>query len=357
MKKPTVIDLFCGAGGLSKGFIDAGFSVVWANDVKKTFLETYKKNHPCTAVVCGDIKKIPSEKIKKDIGALKADVVIGGPPCQGFSAAGMRLIDDPRNALFREFVRVVKDLSPSWVVLENVWNLPIINGGKARKMIIDAFKEIGYRVGDGVLLAADYGVPQMRKRCFFIGTKTKNRIEFPGPTYPPGKLFKKHEMIRYKTVRDAIRDLPPIENGESHPEIPSHTVTKLNGLNLERITHVPEGGYAPNIPKRIRPKESKRGGYFYDWYRRLSWDLPSRTIIGSDKLFHPEQDRKLSLREAARLQSFGDDYTFTGPLRQQYLQVGNAVPPKMAKAVAKAIMKKIRGGRPSHSAHMSNQRR
>ena len=131
-KKPTVIDLFCGAGGLSKGFSMAGFDVVWANDIKKVFAKTYELNHQNTEVVVGDIRNIPSDSIKKSVGGKKIDVIIGGPPCQGFSAAGMRLIDDPRNGLFKEFVQVVNDFKPEWVVMENVWNLPLINKGKAR---------------------------------------------------------------------------------------------------------------------------------------------------------------------------------------------------------------------------------
>lgn len=341
MSELTVIDLFCGAGGLSDGFKNAGFDVVWANDIREIFIRTFEENHPGTIAVYGDIKGISSDRIKGDIGNKKVHAVIGGPPCQGFSAAGMRLIDDSRNSLFKEFVRIVKDMNPEWVVMENVWNLPLINGGKAKNMILEAFTEIGYKMDYGVLLSADYGVPQMRKRCFFIGTNTGKKIEFPGPVYPPAKLFKESEMKKYKTVREAISDLPPLKNGGKHPAINGHEVTKLNDLNLRRISHVPEGGYAPDIPKDIRPKEARRGGYFYDWYRRLKWDLPSRTIIGSDKLFHPDQDRKLSVREAARLQSFDDGYVFSGSIRQQYLQVGNAVPPKMAKAVAETIKRKL----------------
>lgn len=341
MKRFTVLDLFCGAGGLSEGFKSAGFDVVWANDIKEIFVKTYEANHPETKTVCGDLRNIKSSKIKKEIGIDSVDVVIGGPPCQGFSAAGMRLIDDSRNQLFKEFVRVVRDFSPKWVVMENVWNLPLINKGKAKDMIIESFRNIGYDIEFGVLLAADYGVPQMRKRCFFIATRTGKNIEFPGPIYPPAKLFSKEYMKKYSTVRQAIGDLPPINAGEHHKKIQNHVSSKLSELNLKRISHVPEGGYAPDIPKNIRPKESKRGGFFYDWYRRLSWDLPSRTIIGSGKLFHPEQDRKLTLLESARLQSFSDDYIFLGGIGQKYLQIGNAVPPKLAKAVALVIKKKL----------------
>ncbi len=341
MTEYTAIDLFCGAGGLSEGFRQAGFKIVWANDIEKTFLKTYRKNHPETLVICENIKNIPSEKIKHDIGLDTVGVVMGGPPCQGFSAAGTRLIDDPRNALFKEFVRIVKDFKPKWFVMENVWNLPIINNGKAKDMILRAFHKIGYNVEWGVLLAADYDVPQMRKRCFFIGTSTKQKIHFPGPTYPPAKLFNKEEMKMYKTVKETIGDLPPISHGETHPTISNHSARELNELDLKRISHVPEGGYAPNIPEKIRPKENTRGGYFYDWYRRLFWDLPSRTIIGSDKLFHPTQHRKLSAREVARLQSFSDNYVFLGSLHSQYVQIGNAVPPKMAYAVASKIKEQL----------------
>jgi DNA (cytosine-5)-methyltransferase 1 len=340
-ERPKVIDLFSGCGGLSLGFVNAGFDVVLATDIWEISLETHKKNLSNSKVILGDIckKEIQSEifsTIKSDI-----DVIVGGPPCQGFSSCGLRLIDDPRNSLFKEFVKMVNHFRPSIFLMENVWNLPLLNGGIAKDMILDEFKSIGYSIDYQILLAADYGVPQMRKRCVFIGNRFDGLNSFPGRNYSAAQLFKKKEMSEYVSVKTAIGDLPPLTHGSCNDSFKNHCCRRLNKLDYERISFVPEGGYAPDIPKSIRPKENKRGGYFYDWYRRLKWDEPSRTIIGSDKLFHPDQNRKLSVRECARLQSFPDSFEFFGSLNQQYKQIGNAVPPMMAFEIAKSIKKDL----------------
>lgn len=329
--KINVVDLFAGAGGLSKGFEKAGYCIKVAVEFDKQIAETYKINHPDTAVLVGDIKNIKTEEILREarVNREEVDIVIGGPPCQGFSQAGRRMIDDPRNALFKEFVRVVKEIRPYYFLMENVTNLFLMKGGKIKAEIIEEFKKCGYSVDARILTAADYGVPQVRKRAIFIGNRVDQENPFPLSKYKP-------EM--YITVKEAIGDLPlRLMPGEKSNSVPNHETKRLKETDLERIRHIPEGGYAPDIPKEIRPKEARRGGYFYDWYRRLEWNKPSRTIIATDKLYHPSENRKLSVREVARLQSFDDNFIFYGTTASQYKQVGNAVPPQMAYSIGDSL--------------------
>lgn len=321
----NVIDLFAGAGGLSNGFIKAGFNVIAAVEYDNQIAETYSKNHTNTRTIIADLREMTTNQLLDFAGVYPhdVDIIIGGPPCQGFSQAGKRLVDDPRNQLFREFIRVLKDIQPSFFVMENVTNLMLMKKGKIKQEIISEFEQAGYTVDARILFAADYGVPQTRKRAVFLGNKYGVPNLFPKP-----KFFEDN----YITVRQAIGDLI-----ELNPGIPNHETKPLNKLDKLRISYVPEGGFAPDIPLKIRPKEAKRGGFFYDWYRRLDWDKPSRTIIATDKLYHPSENRKLSVRESARLQSFSDDFIFYGSLASQYKQVGNAVPPLLANAIAEMV--------------------
>lgn len=321
----NVIDLFAGAGGLSNGFIQAGFKVIAAVEYDNQIAETYSRNHTNTRTIITDLRKITTNRLLDlaGISSQDVDLIIGGPPCQGFSQAGKRLVDDPRNQLFREFIRVLKDIQPGFFVMENVTNLMLMKRGTIKREIINEFEQAGYTVDARILFAADYGVPQKRKRAIFLGNKYGVPNSFPKP-----KLFEGN----YVTVRQAIGDLI-----ELNSEIPNHETKPLNKLDKLRISYVPEGGFAPDIPAKIRPKEAKRGGFFYDWYRRLDWDKPSRTIIATDKLYHPSENRKLSVRESARLQSFSDDFHFYGSLASQYKQVGNAVPPFLANAIATEV--------------------
>ena len=331
----NVIDLFAGAGGLSKGFERAGYCIRAAIEFDKQIADTYKMNHSDTAILVGDIRNIKTEEILQEARMERdeIDLVMGGPPCQGFSQAGRRMIDDPRNTLFKEFVRVVKEIQPYYFLMENVTNLFLMKGGKIKQEIIEEFKKCGYKVDARILTAADYGVPQLRKRAIFIGNRVNQENPFPLRTHMPET---------YLTVKEAIGDLPArIIPGVSNESIPNHETKRLKDTDYERISHVPEGGYAPDIPKEIRPKEARRGGYFYDWYRRLEWNKPSRTIIATDKLYHPSENRKLSVRELARIQSFEDSFIFYGTIASQYKQVGNAVPPKMSYAIGVAIKPNI----------------
>jgi len=201
-RKLIAIDLFCGAGGMSAGFRDAGFDIIWANDSEKTFCQTYSVNHMKTRVVHGDIRKITTEEIKRDIGNKKVNIVFGGPPCQGFSHAGRRDPKDPRNSLFMDFVRVVEGLQPEFFVMENVPGILTMKtqeGENVVDIILREFDKIGYRVHPPKkLLAADYGVPQKRRRVFFIGTKTDKEIKFPEPTHTKeiNNSFTKRKSLR-----------------------------------------------------------------------------------------------------------------------------------------------------------------
>lgn len=210
-KTKNVVDLFCGAGGLSKGFEWAGFNIIAANDNYKQACETYRKNHPNTVLIEGDItKKNIKEDLFKAIENKKIDIIIGGPPCQGFSNAGKRLLDDPRNFLFKEFVEIVEKIRPKVIVLENVEGILSMNKGKSFESIKDSFKELGYKLAGRKLHAVRFGVPQKRKRVVMVGVLEGN----PEDCYPD-EIFNNEE--KYSTVKEAIEDLPEIKvNGGNH---------------------------------------------------------------------------------------------------------------------------------------------
>jgi len=292
-----VISLFCGAGGMDLGFKKAGHEIVWANDNDPDSCASYEKyfNHK---PVCKDIEKIPSSEIPD------GDVVIGGFPCQGFSVANpYRHVEDKRNKLYLELLRVIKDKKPKYFVAENVPGLLSIGKGEIIKMIMKDFKEAGYKAQYKVLNAADFGVPQKRMRVIILGTRedVEPRIFHPKPT---------HED-KWKTVRDAISDLPKNED----PNIPNHHGTKHR---------VKVNGFIGN--------------------RATKWDSPSPTIVGRGGgtggpviIPHPNLHRRMTVRETARLQSFPDDFPFLGSISSQYRQIGNAVPWPLAYNVAKMI--------------------
>ena len=352
--KPTVIDLFAGVGGLSLGFEKAGFDVVLANEYDSSIAEAYLKNHQQTKMIVGDITKLNLDDV---FGPYinKIDVVIGGPPCQGFSQKGQRkTIYDERNFLFKYYVEVVRLVKPKYFVMENVPNLLTAENGFFRKEVTELFNSLGYSLTPGVLNAADYGVPQNRRRAVIIGKLNGVAPAMPLP------------LSQKVTIWDAIEDLAFLASGEGSEEqsyrsapksayakllrgnceiLSNHIATRHSKLALERLAMIP-----PNSGKEVLPKEHLTKSIYSGTWTRMGKDEISVTITtrfdtpSSGKFTHPYLDRAITVREAARIQSFPDDFVFTGTKSSQMKQVGNAVPPLLAKAVADTIMADIKNG-------------
>lgn len=320
MKKYTYMDLFAGAGGMSLGFDNAGFKNLLAVEFNKDFAETYKKNFPRHNLIVDDIKNVTEQQIYDIIKNEKVDVIVGGPPCQGFSIAGnigRNFIDDDRNRLFKEFVRFVKIIKPRVFVLENVAAMERHNKGKTIKEIVSSFKEIGYDIKYKVLNAVNFGVPQERRRIFIVGTLGENNFEYP------------QEINKIVTVKDAIDDLPKLENGETS-EIPNHTAMKHSAQMLEKMSYVSDGGNRNDIPENLRPKSGDSRKYI-----RYDSKKPSFCVTGDmRKIFHYSQNRALTCRELARLQTFPDSFVFLGNTGKVQQQIGNAVPVLLASKIA-----------------------
>ena len=352
MKKYIGIDLFAGAGGLSVGAQMAGVSVEHAIEFNASAAKTYKRNNPQANVICEDIRKVNPYQLVKPGTPLF--IIMGGPPCQGFSMSNTmtRNMDNPNNSMFKEFVRFVKELRPDWFLFENVWGLTNINNGQTERMIESCFEDLGYSVESDVLWASDYGVPQSRNRYFMVGNRLGIDFKFPAP-------------LDYTVcVGDAISDLPQLVNGDNfeslHYAIPQHKASKYaqlmrrgckrskqnyvsrnNDLVIERYKYIGQGQNWSAIPESLMENYADKGRCHSNIYRRLRMDKPSVVISNYRKsmLIHPTQDRGLSVREAARIQSFPDTYYFEGPISHIQQQIGNAVPPLLAKAVIGQIIK------------------
>lgn len=360
MAKPVAVDLFSGAGGLSEGFRQAGFLVAASVESDPHAAETQRRNHargrhPRTEVLPERIQDTPSTRIAEicaRAGAARPHVVMGGPPCQGFSRSNRqtRNMDNPDNHLFRDFLRVVKGLDPEAVVLENVADVTFFEGGAVASEIRSSLEDLDYEVCPGVLDASLYGVPQRRRRLFFVAVRRGALYSVPQP-----------ETTRPVSLWDAIGDLPELPNGHTADEMPyraydhltTYQTARRNGKPtvrnnvvsrnmdyvVERYQYIPQGGNWENIPEHLMRNYADRSRCHQWIYRRLPADEPSITIMNYRKnmLIHPYQDRGLSVREAARIQSFDDDYVFHGTLMSQQQQVANAVPPLLARAVARSL--------------------
>lgn len=324
--KLKYIDLFSGAGGFSLGFDNKGFQNVFSVDIEPSFCETYKHNFSNHQLIEKDICDLSDSEIKYLKAFDEIDVVIGGPPCQGFSIAGnigRKFVDDPRNRLFKEFVRVVKVIKPKFFVMENVARLYTHNKGETRNEIIKDFEKLGYNVDCKILNSADYGVPQVRKRVIFIGTSTNQKIEFPPK-----------EVSTYISVKEALSKYPKLESGEES-SVPNHIAMSHSEQMLNKMSYVSDGGDRNEIPVKIRPTSGDVRKYI-----KYASNKPSVCVTGDmRKIFHYEQNRALTVRELAKLQSFPDNFIFKGNRISQQQQVGNSVPPKMAEAIAKVIIK------------------
>lgn len=332
MKEYTFIDLFSGAGGLLRGFMDAGFVPVESVEFWKPAIETHRFNYPDVSIDTRDIRSISNDEIIRYKGSV--DLVIGGPPCQGFSTIGKRLVKDPRNELVFEFIRFVDVIKPKIFLMENVRGLLSSNKGEIKDCIISEFSELGYDVTSKVLCAADYGVPQKRYRLFFMGVRKDLFItpSFPLPT---------HNADKYATVGETIMDLVGLEN-----TIPNHIPLKHNDTVRKRISCILEG---EGVPRDGLPTDVAMGSRsdfkehriknFSHVFKRLSRFRPATTMVPGHNAFplHPTEDRSLTVREAARIQTFPDDVVFCGSRQNQCIQVGNAVPVLLANKIANHI--------------------
>lgn len=319
----TYIDLFSGAGGMSLGFEKAGFKNILANEIDDKFAETYKYNFPNNNLLIKDIAAITQSDIEKFTNNEPIDVVIGGPPCQGFSMAGRHgrtFIEDDRNYLFKEFLRIVKIVRPKVFVMENVARMKSHNNGKTIIEIINSFTALGYKIKFEVLQAANYNVPQKRQRIFIVGTLINTEFKFPIP------------KENYISVKEAISDLPPLKSGDKS-DIPNHNAMNHSSQMLEKMAYVKNGGNRSQIPEILRPKSGDSRKYI-----RYDSDKPSVTVTGDmRKIFHYEQNRALTNRELARLQSFPDHFIFQGTSISIQQQIGNAVPPLLGYEIAISI--------------------
>lgn len=369
------VDLYAGCGGLSAGVRDAGLNLVYALDWDKHACATHEANFPESAVECEDVRNVTGSRIEKLAGG-KIDIVVGGPNCQGVSERGLRNPDDPRNFMFPEYVRLISELNPTAFIMENVPGLVHRHNFELLRTIFASFARLGYKCAGDVLLAANYGVPQLRYRFFLIGTRADVPLTLPAPTHassPEAGLF----LSPFVSVWDAIGDLPAIEADtqkerellyatepqtdfqryarEGVEMVRNHVCSATDEINLRRAAFVPEGGNWKDIPSDLLP------GRFFGCrmtdhsttYARLRRDQPAFTItslfgnITSGAFTHPLSNRALSIREGARLQSFRDSFVFRGPRNSQYRQIGNAVPPLLGRAVASHLSELLTGERPA----------
>lgn len=322
-KQYNYIDLFSGAGGLSLGFDNADFLNIFSLDIEPSFCKTYRRNFPNHVLIEKDISKLTDKELKNIVKNNKIDVIIGGPPCQGFSMAGnpgRTFVDDPRNHLFKEFARIVSVLKPKVFLIENVARLFTHNKGKTREEIIKTFERIGYKVECKLFDTVNYGVPQHRNRVIFIGVLNNTEIIFPK---------KKSEI---KTIKDAIGNLPKLNSGEMS-NIPNHSAMKHTDEMLYKMSFIKDGGDREDIPLEIRPVKGDVRKYI-----KYNSKKPSICITGDmRKVFHYNQNRALTVRELARIQTYPDNFVFEGSTISQQQQVGNSVPPVFAEELALCI--------------------
>lgn len=365
-----VVDLFSGCGGLSVGFAAEGFQILLGADIRSVALRTFTRNFPEALALNQDLRTVSPldllNMIRLDPGEL--DCLVSGPPCQGFSKnvpASQRHLDSPKNLLMLRFLDFVTLLKPKAVLIENVAEIRNAYGQAYTTEIIKTLTDLGYNVMSGRFNAADYGVPQLRRRAFFLANRLEKSCVFPEKThFPPGapaNLFNWEHPANYVTAWEAIGDLPPVESGGGvspceYPEGPlsdyardmrcdspllhDHVARPLAPKQLERVQHLApgEGAGFDMLPEALRPKMGYSGAY-----ARLFPNEPARTITrwvfhpGSGRYYHPFQDRVITIREAARLQSFPDHFIFEGTYVQKASQVGEAVPPRLASKFARII--------------------
>jgi DNA (cytosine-5)-methyltransferase 1 len=366
LQRPSAIDLFCGAGGLSEGFRQAGFTILAGNDCFEAAGETFVATHPEAIFYPDPVENLTADRLLKETGLRRGELtcLIGGPPCQAFSVYNhQRGMHDERASLFREYLRLVEGLYPEWVVMENVTGILSAGGGEPVRAITAGLEALGYQVTYQTLRAEDYGVPQERRRVVFIGNRIGAPLIMPEPTH--GK-----DREPYVTVWDAIGDLPKLQNGEAPSgrqryrsaafsayqqelrgnaiSVANHQAARLSAINEERMQHIPPGGSWRDVPHHLLPAGMQRARRcdHTKRYGRLRKEGLSSTVLTKCDIhwgayIHPEDNRALTVREAARIQSFPDWFEFKGSRTDQYVQVGNAVPPLLGRTIAKAVLEAL----------------
>ncbi len=340
------IDIFSGAGGLSLGAMNAGINIPIAIEKDPNAAKTFKTNHPDAKVITQDISEVKSNSLSIS----NPFIIFGGPPCQGFSLSNSKTRSEKNenNKLYKEFIRFIQELKPKWFLFENVEGIVSFNKGETVKQIKKNFEDLGYTVNYDVLTASNYGVPQDRSRFILVGNLEGICFEFPKKLN--GKI----------SVMEAIGDLPVLSNGQLEEDLPykgfpsgyakklrngsknarQNYVSRNNELVLERYKHIRPGQNWRAIPDHLMQNYKNKNNCHSGIYKRLNPKIPSVVISNYRKnmLIHPEEDRGLSVREAARIQSFPDDFIFEGSLMHIQQQIGNAVPPLLAEAIFKQIM-------------------
>jgi DNA (cytosine-5)-methyltransferase 1 len=372
--RPTAISLFAGAGGCSLGFGQAGYDILFATDIDADAVDSYRRNFlgiPCEA---GDIRQLAADAVLERIGlnAGELDILLGGPPCQGFSSAGVKAGDDPRNSLLTHYVRLLEGIRPKWFVMENVEGLLTNDGGSHVRHTVAAFLEAGFSLNLEKVYAQGFGIPQRRKRVFIVGNRLGHDFLFPEPlTHFSGSIFRKGEI----TFATAVGDLPPaVEAPDTTLEfrqppqnelqaylrgdaktVTDHYSPVLSEVQLERVRNLRPGQTMKDLPEHLQHESfrrrafrrvmdgtpvEKRGGA-PSGLKRLFADEPSLTITSAAtrEFVHPMENRLLTLRECARLQTFPDWFEFAGSAASRIQQIGNAVPPLLARTVAECIMR------------------
>ena len=358
MSQPLyAVELFSGAGGLSVGLERAGFKVAMANEIDKDFAMSFSLNHPGSVMLNEDIHGINFKQELAKINISKVSLVSGGPPCQGFSTVGSKNEKDARNSLFYEYLRAVAELSPNYVIFENVSGFKKMYKGEAYSTLLAELKNLGYITMSAILEASSFGLPQKRQRTIVIGWQIGlPAVSLPTPTFADEvNLFCDKKKL---SLMAAISDLPVLGANqsatryESEPQneyqallrgdcqdLTEHNSAKYGSKMREILSLIPPGGSVNDLPARLRPKS-----YFGNTYARLVPDVPSPTITrnfgtpSSSRCVHPFQNRALSTREGARLQGFPDSYKFFGSKTSKNLQIGNAVPPILGEVIAREIM-------------------
>jgi DNA (cytosine-5)-methyltransferase 1 len=338
------VDFFCGAGGLTRGLLDAGIDVVLGIDNDESCRQTYETNNHPAVFLQADIRELAVNEVQEMIGNVAPEnlLLAACAPCQPFSQLNRGERND-RATLLGQFGRFVEALLPKQVLVENVPGLARVRGHSTHKRFRKKLESLGYRVWEDVLDAKDYGVPQTRRRFIMIALRDVLPIR-PPATHGPN-------LLPYETVHNAISHYPPIQAGETHPVIPNHRSAILAPINLERIRHTPhDGGDRRAWPPHLLLDCYRGYEGHTDVYGRMRWGSPAPALtckcysLSNGRYGHPEQDRAISLREAAKLQSFEDEYVFfTDTQGKAAQQIGNAVPVKFAKAMGEHILRLVNG--------------
>lgn len=368
----TVLSLFSGAGGCSLGFKQAGYDILFASDIDTSATKSYGANFPETNALQADIRELDFRQVLTNLGLRvgELDVMVGGPPCQGFSTAGLRFWDDPRNSLLKQYIQALHTMQPKWFLMENVEGLLTAGEGQYVYKAVTALIECGYQVRVEKIYSQEYGVPQRRKRVLIIGNRLGIDFKLPAPTSSiHGKIFRHSDLTLRHTItglpspseinQERIRYTSPVSNSwETYLrgaaiDVRDHFTPHVNELQISRIKALGPGQTMKDLPIELQHKSfekranrrvmdgmpsEKRGGP-PSGLKRLLFDEPSLTITGAAtrELIHPDENRPLTIREAARIQTFPDDFVFLGSASDKIQQIGNAIPPLIAYLVAKHI--------------------